>query len=101
MTILHGDCLEVMREMEPDSVDLVFTSPPYENARTYGIDFNHKGGTGLLGRCRGSKNACASVVGLRPGSLKARQDSFGGQLRRCCSWQTCIGRGADGVEAGP
>jgi hypothetical protein len=29
--------------MEPDSVDLVFGSPPYEDARTYGIDFKLKG----------------------------------------------------------
>jgi len=29
--------------METDSVDLVFCSPPYENARTYGIDFNFTG----------------------------------------------------------
>ena len=38
-----GDCLELMREMPDDSVDLVFTSPPYEAARTYGIGFNLKG----------------------------------------------------------
>jgi DNA modification methylase len=38
-----GDCLEVMRGMQPASVDLVFGSPPYENARTYGIDFDLKG----------------------------------------------------------
>lgn len=46
-TILHGDCLEVMRGMENDSVDLVFCSPPYEAARTYGVgeyylDANHE-----------------------------------------------------------
>jgi hypothetical protein len=41
--IITGDCLEVMRRMEPASVDLVFTSPPYEAARTYGIDFTLKG----------------------------------------------------------
>lgn len=41
--ILHGDCLEIMRSMATDSVDLVFCSPPYEAARTYGIDFNLKG----------------------------------------------------------
>lgn len=41
---LHtGDCLEVMRGMPADSVDLVLGSPPYEDCRTYGIDFNLKG----------------------------------------------------------
>jgi hypothetical protein len=42
-TIICGDCLAVMRSMQPQSVDLVFGSPPYEDARTYGIDFNLKG----------------------------------------------------------
>lgn len=38
-----GDCLELLRSMPDKSVDLVFTSPPYEAARTYGIDFKLKG----------------------------------------------------------
>jgi site-specific DNA-methyltransferase (adenine-specific) len=41
--ILQGDCLERMRAMDAQSVDLVFGSPPYEVARTYGIDFSLKG----------------------------------------------------------
>lgn len=43
VSIFHGDCLEVMRSMSTDSVDLVFCSPPYEAARTYGIDFDLRG----------------------------------------------------------
>lgn len=42
-TIIHGDCLAVVAAMEPASVDLVFGSPPYEDARTYGIDFQLAG----------------------------------------------------------
>lgn len=42
-TLLQGDCLEHLRAMAPASVDLVFCSPPYEDARTYGIDFKLKG----------------------------------------------------------
>jgi hypothetical protein len=38
-----GDCLELMRAMPDDSVDLVMTSPPYEDARTYGISFRLRG----------------------------------------------------------
>ena len=34
--ILTGDCLEEMRKMPDKSVDLVFTSPPYEDCRLYG-----------------------------------------------------------------
>jgi len=41
--IIQGDCLDEMRKLPEQSVDLVFGSPPYEDARTYGIDFNLKG----------------------------------------------------------
>lgn len=41
--VLVGDCLELMRDMEDKSVDLVFCSPPYEAARNYGIGFTLKG----------------------------------------------------------
>lgn len=34
--IIHGDCLEVLKGMETDSVDLVLCSPPYEDCRLYG-----------------------------------------------------------------
>lgn len=40
--VITGDCLVVMREMQDNSVDLIVCSPPYEDARTYGIDFNLK-----------------------------------------------------------
>lgn len=42
-SIIVGDCLEVMRQMPDGCVDLIFTSPPYEAARTYGIGFNLRG----------------------------------------------------------
>lgn len=42
--VLHcGDCLEWMRGQPDDSVDLVVCSPPYEDARTYGIGFRLRG----------------------------------------------------------
>lgn len=41
--LLLGDCLDLMRDMTDNSVDLVFTSPPYEAARTYGIGFKLAG----------------------------------------------------------
>ena len=43
VNIMQGDCLDLMRCMKAGSVDLVFCSPPYEAARTYGIDFKLKG----------------------------------------------------------
>ncbi len=41
--IQRGDCLEVLRAMPDNSVDLILGSPPYEDARTYGIGFRLKG----------------------------------------------------------
>jgi len=37
--LIHGDCLEWMRTQPDNCIDLTFGSPPYEAARTYGIDF--------------------------------------------------------------
>ena len=33
--IYNMDCLDGMRQMEAESVDLTVTSPPYDNLRTY------------------------------------------------------------------
>lgn len=41
--IIAGDCLEVTPDWPDGCVDLVFCSPPYEDARTYGIDYKLKG----------------------------------------------------------
>lgn len=42
--VIHcGNCLEWLRSQPDSSVDLVFGSPPYEDARTYGIGFKLKG----------------------------------------------------------
>lgn len=41
--VIHGDCLDIMRSMPSECVDLVFCSPPYEAARTYGIGFDLRG----------------------------------------------------------
>lgn len=33
--VIQGDCLDVLRKMDSDSIDLTVTSPPYDNLRTY------------------------------------------------------------------
>jgi len=39
--IYCGDCLEVMKEIKDQSIDMVLTSPPYDNLRTYNLyDFD-------------------------------------------------------------
>ena len=35
LNLIHGDCLEVMKDFGDDSFDLTVTSPPYDNLRTY------------------------------------------------------------------
>jgi len=41
--IICGGCLDVMKEMPDECVDLAITSPPYDNLRTYGgYEFNFK-----------------------------------------------------------
>ena len=35
VTLYHGDCLDVMREMDADSVDSVFADPPYNSNLKY------------------------------------------------------------------
>lgn len=34
--VVHGDCVEQMRLLAPESVHLIVTSPPYDKLRTYG-----------------------------------------------------------------
>lgn len=33
--IINGNCVEVMKEFDENSIDLTLTSPPYDNLRTY------------------------------------------------------------------
>ena len=41
--IHNCDCLDWTRQQPDNSVDMVIGSPPYEAARTYGIDFKLRG----------------------------------------------------------
>ena len=42
--IIQGDCLEEMKKMEENSIDLTVTSPPYDNLRDYkGYSFDFEG----------------------------------------------------------
>ena len=35
ITLHNGDCLEIMKQIPDNSIDLTVTSPPYDNLRTY------------------------------------------------------------------
>lgn len=41
-TLYNGDCMQVMQDLEDDSIDLIFADPPFNLAKTYdeGIDDN-------------------------------------------------------------
>ena len=42
--VICGDCLEVMKDIPDKSVDMVLTSPPYDNLRDYnGYTFDFEG----------------------------------------------------------
>ena len=42
--LYNEDCAEGLKKLEAESVDLVVTSPPYDNLRTYnGFSFDFEG----------------------------------------------------------
>lgn len=36
--LLHGDCLAMLKEVEPGSVDLILCDPPYSSGGTHACD---------------------------------------------------------------
>ena len=62
--IYQGDCLEVMKELEDNSIDLVVTSPPYDNLREYkGYKFDFEGIARELFRIIKDRGVVVWVVG--------------------------------------
>ena len=62
--IIQGDCLEVMKEIPDKSVDMVLTSPPYDNLRDYkGYTFNFEGIAKEIYRVLKDGGVCVWVVG--------------------------------------
>jgi len=42
--LIQGDCLEKMKDIPDGSIDMVLTSPPYDNLRDYkGYTFDFEG----------------------------------------------------------
>ena len=42
---LHGNCLDLLKDIPSESINLVVTSPPYDDLRTYDgftFDFENK-----------------------------------------------------------
>ena len=64
MKLIQGDCLEVMKTLPDNSVDLTVTSPPYDNLRTYnGYVFNFEGIAKQLYRVTRKGGVVVWVVG--------------------------------------
>lgn len=62
--IIQGDCLEVMKSIEDKSIDMVLTSPPYDNLRTYkGYTFNFEGIAKEIYRVLKDGGVCVWIVG--------------------------------------
>ena len=62
--VLQGDCLEVMPLIPEKSIDMILTSPPYDNLRTYnGYTFNFEGIAKELFRVLKDGGVCVWVVG--------------------------------------
>ncbi|MHC5543501.1 DNA-methyltransferase, partial [Singulisphaera rosea] len=51
-TITTGDCLEVLRAMPPESVDLAFADPPFNIGYEYDLYKDKKSDDDYLGSCR-------------------------------------------------
>jgi DNA modification methylase len=62
--IICGDCLEVMKDIPDNSIDLTVTSPPYDNLRDYnGYTFDFKGIANELYRVTKDGGVVVWVVG--------------------------------------
>ena len=60
----NGDCLEVMKTLEDKSIDMVLTSPPYDNLRDYkGYTFKFEGIAKEIYRVLKDGGVCVQVVG--------------------------------------
>ena len=94
--IILGDCLEVMRRLPDRCVDLVFTSPPYEDVRTYSEGFNLRGQEWVdwaVKRFLESLRICGGIVAwVSDGS---RVNQWGGTERDVCE------RGKNGKRKTP
>jgi site-specific DNA-methyltransferase (adenine-specific) len=86
-----GDCLDVMKSMEDKSVDFVFGSPPYEDARLYmeeGKDLNIARGTEewvawMIEVVKESLRVCKGLVAFVVGHGKGARRWSGGPALLC------------------
>ena len=67
MSIINGDCLEEMKKLSDESIDIIITSPPYEKLRAYnGYSFDFEGVAKEIFRIMNKGN------GIQSHSVKAK-----------------------------
>jgi len=80
--IIHGDCLEVMKDIPDNSVDLVITSPPYDEIRNYKNNWEislHKIGKSLFRILKNGGVVCLVI-----------QDGTKDRKKTLTTFKTCI-----------
>lgn len=95
--IICGDCLEVMKEMPDESVDMCMTSPPYWGLRDYGteqifsgdVECEHEWGNMQTGRVTGGGDRPPQTkwqTGPSPDSQQKRYTCL-----KCGAWKGQLG----------
>ena len=75
--LIHGDCLERMKDIPDESVDLIITSPPYDNMRIYkGYSFDFKNIAIHLFRVLKQGGICVWVISDETKNFKESLSSF-------------------------
>lgn len=100
--IIIGHCLEALREMQSESVNMIMTSPPYWGLRNYGEgtstiwggnpNCEHEWGERIPPRGHKSgKHGPGSVIGAKKGQNGARRGSGSTFCQKCGAWRGQLG----------
>src|SRR5262245_26754765 len=99
--LLPGDVLERLAELEAESVQTVFTSPPYWGLRDYGTEPGVWGGDPACAHEWGEERGRSMGGGVGSGTLQGTQhgELNGGDVRfsssssscPCGAWRGCLG----------
>ncbi len=101
--LYQGNSLEVLAALEPKSVDVCFTSPPYWGLRNYGTEpqvwdgnpeCSHEWGDEIPGRRWGNvdglKGIQATIAGSRS-NIEAMESGHGAFCQTCGAWRGDLG----------
>ena len=85
LTVYGGDCREVMRSMEPESVHCVVTSPPYWGLRDYGTATWDGGDEGCDHKGEPFASSSSSLAGYTSENVQVRTQRMpmGSTCRKC------------------